>query len=277
MRKSIYVIPMLIILLTSCNFPLSGSTDTSGVVATRVAQTLAAANPGTVQTPHDDATIIYVTATESVLATVTPSITPTVTPMADPKLTLGSPAYTDSLNHGSYWDLETTYTDDATKMYLENSHMVLSTTKTYSTNRWRLTYPSVKDYYLEGTFKTVTCTGNDTYGLVMRAPNYNDGNGYYFGVNCGGEYHFSVYSSSKEVTLVDWTADSHILSGSGKENRLGVLLKDKHISLYINDNLVKELDDSSINASGYFGVFIRSYDNANITVYLDQINQWNLP
>lgn len=273
MRIRLLIIPLIIIFLASCNFPLAQSTNTSGDVATRVAQTLAAA----ITTPQSDATIIYVTATESVLSP-SASSTPTVTPtQADPKLTLGAPAYADTFSSGSAFGLNTPYSDDASEMHVEGGNLVMATTKTYSGIRWRLTYPTPKDFYIEATFKTVQCKGDDFYGLVLRAPDYSDGHGYYFGVTCKGEYYLMKDVSGDDVPLVDWTADSHILTGTNQVNRLGVMAKGNHISLYINGTLVKELDDNSLNAAGHFGVFLASYEQWNMTIQVEEINQWNLP
>lgn len=277
MRKKLLIIPLIVLLLTSCNFPLFKSSATTNEVATRVAATLTAAIDSSTPTAQGNSTVIYVTPTETIL-TASPSNTPTVTPTpADPKLTLGAPAFTDTFSSGAHVGLNTPYSDDATEMYVENGNMVMATTKVYSGIRWRLEYLNLKNYYVEGTFKTVTCSGKDNYGLVLRAADYYSGYGYYFGVSCAGEYYFMRDVSGSDVMIVDWTSDAHILTGNNQENRLGVMLKDNHISLYINGNLVKEFDDDSINTAGYFGVFISSKEQANMTIYVEEISQWNLP
>lgn len=277
MKKRLLIIPFILLFLASCNFPLFKSSTTNSEVATRVAQTLAATNSAVTPSVEGNATVMYVIATETIL-TASPSSTPTVTSTpADPKLTLGTPVYADTFKNGSAFDLNSPYSDDASEMYIQDGNLVMATTKTYSGIRWRLTYPTPKDFYVEGTFKTVQCKGDDFYGLVLRSPDYYDGHGYYFGVTCAGEYYFMKDVSGDDVPLVDWTSDSHILTGTGQENRLGVMAKGNHFSLYINGNLVKELDDDSINTAGHFGVFIASYEQWNMTIYVEEINQWNLP
>jgi hypothetical protein len=276
MKKRLLFIPLIVLLLASCNFPLFGSSNTSSEVATRVAQTLIAANSGT-PTVQVDGTVVIITATETNLTSASPTVTPTITPTpADPKLTLGSPVFSDTFTSGGHVGLTSPYSDDASEMYIENGNMVMAATKVYSGIRWRLEYPTPRNFYLEGNFKTVICSGKDNYGLVMRAPDYTSGHGYYFGVTCGGEYYFMRDVSGDDAVLVDWTSDSHILTGNGQENRLGVMFKDNHISLYINGNLVKELDDDAIPSAGYFGAFISSREQSNMTIYVEQIDQWNL-
>jgi hypothetical protein len=241
-------------------------------VATKVAETLTANNA----VPGTDATIIVVTQTPNPSASATPNPTITPTP-ADPKTTLGSPVYADTFSSGSAFGLNSPYSDDAVVMKVENGNLTMAATRVYSGYRWRLTYLTPKDYYVEGTFTTKYCSGDDFYGLVMRAPNYTDGRGYYFGVSCGGEYYFTHNDGGDDIVLADWTSDSAILTGTNQQNRLGVMLKDKHFSLYINGKLVKELDDDGINANGYFGVFIYSIEQANMTIDVEEIDQWNLP
>jgi hypothetical protein len=270
MRKLILTIPIALILLVSCNFPLFQPADQAGIVATRVAQTLQANSPDGTTALTTDGNVVIITATTE----VTPTITPTP---ADPRSVLGSPVYADTFSSGSAFGLKTPYSDDAVEMSVTGGNLVMTTTKNYSGIRWRLSYPNPQNYYLEGTFKTVNCSGDDLYGLVMRAPDYENGHGYYFGVTCGGEYYFMRDISGTDEKLVDWTKDANILTGINQENRLGVMLDGTHFSLYINGKLVKELDDSGINAPGYFGVFIASYEQWNMSVEVEEINQWELP
>jgi hypothetical protein len=241
-------------------------------VATKVAETLTATNAISVT----DATVIVITQTPNPSASETP--TPTITPTpADPKTMLGSPVYADSFNSGSAFGLNNPYSDDAVLMKVENGNLVMSTSRIYSGYRWRLTYLTPKDYYVEGTFSTKSCAGDDFYGLVMRAPSYTNGRGYYFGISCGGEYYFARNDGGDDIVLADWTSDPAILTGTNQQNRLGVMLDGKHFSLYINGKLIKELDDDGIDANGYFGVFIYSIEQANMTINVEEINQWNLP
>lgn len=270
MRKSFIVLPIAFLLLVSCNFPLFNSSDPSSVVATRVALTLEANNLVITPTLGEGSNVI--TATETPIITIAPTATP-----ADPKTLLGTPVYADTFSSGSAFDLKTPYTDDAVEMSVLNGSLLMTTTKTYSGIRWRLSYPKPQNYYLEGTFKTVNCSGDDLYGLVMRAPDYENGHGYYFGITCGGEYYFMRDVSGANEIVVDWTKDPNILTGMNQVNRLGVMLDGTHFSLYINGKLVKEFDDTSINAAGYFGVFIASYEQWNMSVEVEEIDQWELP
>ncbi len=111
--------------------------------------------------------------------------------------------------------------------------------------------------------------------LVFRAPNYDTGYGYYFGVTCDGRYSFSRWDANGTSALVNLTPDTNILSGPGQTNRLGVMAKGQNIKLYINGNSVKEIEDAGM-ASGFFGAFIGGF-SGNFTVQMEEIAYWLNP
>lgn len=275
MHKNPAIILFLLLVLTSCNIPPLRSSDSANQVSTRVALTLQASlaqETTTLEIIKETPILINTSARPTTDSTVTPSPTP-----SDPSLTLGSPVYSDSFTSGSAFGLEKPYSDNAVEMKVENGNLVMTSLQARNWTSFRLSYLTPKDYYIEGKFKTITCTGSDYYGLVMRAPNYTDVLGYYFGISCDGKYKFSRWEYTSQEVLADWTSDALIASGPGKENRIGVMLKENHFSLYINSKLVKELNDDGNNAKGYYGVFISAVNNPTMQVNVEEINQWNLP
>lgn len=279
MKKTLWLIPLLILVLSSCNFPLSTDKETSNAVATRVALTLQAALTPSV-TPE---TVIVVTATPE--ASNTPVMTPTETqtPTAtsvpdDPKLSLGEPSFAETFDKKSSFGLQTPYSDDAVTMSVTDGSLLMASSRVRGGIRWRLTYPTPGNFYLEGTFTTVTCSGSDYYGLVLRSPSYTDGRGYYFGLTCDGRYSFFSWDGASDPNyLVDWTPDAALLGGSNQTNRIGVMVKDDHFSLYLNGKLTKDLSDTKIKEAGHFGVFLSALETANFTVQVNDIDEWNQP
>lgn len=277
MRKSLFVLPVVFLLLTSCSFPLYKTTPSSNEVATRVALTLQAVITETI--PPQNPTILPTTP----LGTITPTLTQTATVTSttspeDPRLSLGTPSFAEAFNSGSSFGLKTPYVDDAVSMSVANGTLLMTSLRANGGTRWRLTYPTPGNFYLEGTFKTVFCSGSDAYGLVFRAPSYTDGIGYYFGLKCNGQYSFVQWDgSSDKNVLINWTADSAILAGQDQTNRIGVMVKDNHFSLYINGKFIKDFTDDSLKKNGYFGVFLTAVENANFTVQVDEIDEWNQP
>jgi hypothetical protein len=281
MRKTIFVALICLFCLSACNLPLPSSTqDSAGIVATRVAQTLNAA-PLSVT-----ASLLPPIPTNSLPTetspTITPSQTDTVTPtvtatLADPKLNLGSPAYANTFTGGKDFGLSSPYTDDSVKISVHDGVLDFSSLALNYGRRYQLTYPKPKDFYLEGVFQPVNCIGFDHYGLVTRAPNYFDGYGYYIGFSCNGQFIIQKWDSNGVATLVNWTSDAHILSGSGQTNRLGVWMKGNDIKLYANGALIKEFSDSSFPNTGHFGIYGGAVDTSNFTFQVTEISQWNLP
>jgi len=279
MRKTLLALTLMLLVLTSCNFPFVKNTETSNTVATRVAETLQAVASQTVPTqlPAVETIIPLQTATPSATSTIAVTATPTTSP-DDPILSLGIPSFAETFTNGSSFGLKTPYTDDAVSMSVSNGALLMASLRAQGGTRWRLAYLTPTNFYLEGTFKTVTCSGSDNYGLVLKAPSYTDGIGYYFGLTCNGQYaYYSWDGTSDRNYLVNWTLEPAILKGSDQTNRIGVMVKDDHFSLYINGKFIKDFSDKSVSGNGYFGVFISSVENSNFTVQVTDINEWNQP
>ena len=279
MKKTFLSILVSLFILSACNFPTPNSTlDSESIVATRVAETLMAAPDSTLSLPTEavPTSSLPTAALPSLTPTETATITPTATIQpADPKTTLGSPAYTNSFSSGSDFDLP--YTDDAVSLTVHDGALEFKSLGLNYGRRYQLTYPKPKDFYLEGTFQTVNCSGLDHYGLVTRAPNYTDGYGYYFGFSCNGQFIVDKWDAGGLSTLVNWTSDTHIQSGIGQTNRLGVWMKGNEIKLYANGFLVKEFTDSSFSSAGHFGIYGGAVDSIDFTFKVTEISQWNLP
>lgn len=279
MKKILLSILISLLVLTACNFPTANpATDAADVVATRVALTMMALPTATIALPPQTVptNTLPTTSLPTISPTETSTITPTATPPpADPKTTFGSPAYSNSFSSGSDFDLP--YIDDAVTISAFNgSAEFLSLGINYGL-RYQLTYPKPKDFYLEGIFETVNCSGYDHYGLVTRAPNYTDGHGYYVGFSCNGQFIVDKWDSGGLSTLVNWTPDTHILTGSGQTNRLGIWMKGNEIKLYANGVLIKEFTDSSFASAGHFGIYGGAVDTATFAFKVTEIAQWNLP
>ncbi len=272
---------VLLLFLTSCNFPIGQATqDPAALIGTRVALTLAAA-PGATENPTANVLPTAGLPTAE-LPTVSPTETATVTPTAttspaDPKLTLGSATHLNSFTSSSGFDLASPYIDDAVNLSIHDGVMEFSSLAVDHGKRWRLTYPTPTDFYLEATFRTVNCLGYDHYGLVSRAPNYYDGFGYYIAFSCNGQYNVQKWDSGGTSNVINWTPDSHILTGAGQTNRLGVWVDGSNFKIYANGVLIKEFSDSGLTAGGHYGIYGSALDSSNFTFRVEEISHWDLP
>ncbi len=281
MKKGFLIIPLCLLVLTACNFPLlKSSTISSSDISTRVAQTLKAAIP--TQTPvineGNQTPTAQAMATMTPPATETETATPTVTTSPDdPRLTLGAPSFSETFTSGSSFGLKTPYTDDAITMNVSNGSLLMQSSRLKGGIRWRLTYLTPRNLYLEGTFKTISCSGADFYGILTRAPDYTSGIGYYLGISCDGKYSLMRYDGSDPRPLIDWTSDSAILAGENQENRIGMMLADDQISLYINGKLVQKTSNNVLTQKGYYGVFQSAVEDPSMTVSVEEIDEWDRP
>ena len=279
MKKSSLSFLLMLLLITSCNFPSAKPTlDGASLVATRVAQTLVAASTATIDlaTPVAPTNSLPTPSAPTETPTQTVTVTPTVSPtLADIKSALGSPVYENTFTSGSNFDLP--YTDEAVKLTVHDGVLDFVSLGVNYGLRYQLTYPKPQNFYLEGVFQTVSCSGLDHYGLVARAPNYADGYGYYAGFSCDGQYRVQKWDGGGLSTILDWSADSHILSGAGQTNRLGIWMDGTEIKLYANGALIKEFSDTSLSAGGHYGIFGGAVSTANFNFTVSEIAQWNLP
>jgi len=131
-RFVVLVSIILVILLTGCNLPAGKTqTGTPDYIGTQVA-TMLTAQPTlqpVVDTPvQSSAQPTNESPTAQPSETSTPTATPTATTSPeDPRVLLGNPTYTDTLDNGKSFGLESkAYDDDYTYIRVENGALVLT-------------------------------------------------------------------------------------------------------------------------------------------------------
>ncbi|HET7011008.1 MAG TPA: hypothetical protein VFI11_09555, partial [Anaerolineales bacterium] len=277
---------LLFALLTAACSALNPPTVDAGGVATRVAGTLTAQapTPGPPQLPtltaplpatvSPTATVPTETlaASPTATATTTPTSGPTPTSVSgDPRTTLGDPDWRDQFANDNNWP---TGEDSFTEAEIEDDRMALEG-KT-SSDGWRVTFPEIDDFYLEGTFRTGTCSGNDHYGLMFRIPDRHDADeGYLLGLTCDGRFWLRIWDGENMETIVPLTANSAIVQGSNQTNRLGIWAEGDRFKLYANGKLLTETTHDALD-EGAFGVFVGARKTDNFTVYITEVAYWNL-
>ena len=222
------------------------------------------------------------TETPAASATALPSLTPTpsLTPLAsgtlpagDPRATLGNPTWRDDFVSGANWPLGE---DDFTRAQVAEGELVLTGLTT--TDGWRLTWPVVKDFYLEMTVETGTCSGSDHYGLIARVPDLHAANrGYLLGVSCDGRYSLRAWDGEAMTNLVRATSSSSIVAGSAQTNRVGLWATENRLVLYVNGVRLTELENSTFSEAGSFGVFVGARQTSNFAIRVAEIAYWENP
>jgi hypothetical protein len=297
MRKSLTFIILLPLLLSACNLPgmeqapagdaiatkVSASLTAEIVtaidpVATSVASTLVAktSEAGTSDPSADRPVEVQPTSEEQApTETVAPTETATPTPTITPTLELGNPTLRNPMDSNVPFGLQSPYEDANSYFAVANGVMVMKSFNTAGYRGWRLTSQIPANAYLQGIFNVKSCSGGDQYGLVLRAPDYSDGYGYYLGITCDSQYRLTRWDSGGVNTIASGN-DAAILGGAGQINRLAIRAEGTTFKIYVNDKMIKEVSDSAINSSGHYGVFVAG-TSGGLVVDMDEIAYWKLP
>jgi hypothetical protein len=129
------------------------------------------------------------------------------------------------------------------------------------------------DFYIEATIQPGTCDGKDSYGVMVRAPDFNKG--YFYGFSCDGRFVFQKWDGSNFATLVNWTTNSAIKSGADVVNRLGLMAKGDNFTFYANGVKLGSATDTTYK-SGSVGLWIAAYATPNFTTKVDELDDWVL-
>jgi len=203
-----------------------------------------------------------------------PSITPTRATQ-NPGAGLGDPTWIDEFETDDYWTL---FDDECFKTDIRSGKYVQEMKGAPAGACWEVTWPRIQDFYLETSARVPgDCAERDRYGLYFRG--LDTKRGYLFGVTCKQEYWLSFWNSKTQTrdTLIDYTVDDKIKIGTGEVNKLAVQTTGDRIVLYINDNLLAEVYDSTFTQEGLIGIFIGAEITPDFTVEYDYLAYWSQP
>lgn len=209
--------------------------------------------------------------------TTTPTLEVTATPTLgaeDPRSTLNNPTWVDTFEGASDWAL---YTDTHASFEVVPDGLEMTAFNPDFFNSWVLSWRRAEDLYLETTGTFGECAGRDAYGLMIRSTGGSSGyTGYLFGVACDGRYSLRSWDGESMGTIVGWTPDESINSGSGATNRVGIWAIGNQLSLYANGEFLVQLNDTLHEDEGLFGLFVSSAQTSNFTTLIEEIVFWNL-
>ena len=237
------------------------------------------ATPEPQATPTQTPVAVLPTATLTITPTINPSFTPAP---GDPHNRLGPPASVDPMNDSLTW-LWPTDKDQFTTAAFKDGYMEI--TALTETDGWRMANPLDREFinfYVEADIRTQTCEGSDHYGIIFRVPDLHQPNqGYLFGLSCDGRYSLRLWDGmampkGEMKSLVPWTASSSIIAGTNQGNRLGVFAIGNRLFIYINGQLLTEVQDATLE-KGYFGVFVGSDKTKDLKILVDNMSYWENP
>jgi len=169
--------------------------------------------------------------------------------------------------------------DDDVSFEIEDGSLVM-TAFTASGDQWRVAQNvTVADFYIEAQFHTGdACSGEDSYGMIVRAPDQADNfidSGYVFVFSCAGKFRIYRMDNNSYQGLYNWTASAYILAGPDEINTMGIKALADQFELYANGQLVASFIDAAYQ-QGYYGLTIRAKNTADFQVQVDQVSFWNI-
>jgi len=270
--KKIFLLSLVQIIVLACS--ISSPTDSfDNKTATQVAVALTAtALDQEIKQQETEVTSADTKGEQSATATNTH------VPLDDPKQELGQPTWSDDLSTGQYWNLDSgdIIIDSTTTFSVGSGELSANSDVTGKGNIYWLTHLTFQDAYLEAIFNVEECTNDDQYGLVIRAPDYESRFGYYFHITCDGHYDLRRWSNDGSSMLLGMPFSEKIHKGPNQTNTLGIWAKGPIIRLYVNNNLLEEINDSILLNNGHFGLFINAKQTPGFTVNMDEISYWTL-
>ncbi len=213
--------------------------------------------------------------------------TANVTPVPgsfDPFVTYGNPTFDDPMTGENINDWvnpksgllpNTNYikiTETGAKFY------VTGKIKGFST--WYFQWRELTDLYFQSTFDSGACSGKDAYGMIIRGPEHQAGvsYGYVVAFSCDGQYWVFRLDGANPYTtkeLVSWTKSDYILSGTNKQNVMGIQAIGDTLTIFANGHQVAQVKDNKYTF-GRYGVFVSPELTANYTYRVVRMTYWDL-
>jgi hypothetical protein len=208
--------------------------------------------------------------------TPTPTIEPTL-PMGIDDLNLGNPNVLYSFNNDNS---VYTFSGNDNKAEVKDGTYQFTMVDEIDYTVWAFPFGLVlEDYYFEtGITMPDDCVGKDRAGIIFGTPDKETDNGINYEISCDGNYRLWIWDGSESTFLIGWTKSDELFSGPGKTNKIGVMHRDKKITLYINGTLVDQLSDDTYTGPERVGYNIGVDEHYNVTFKFDDAAYWtNLP
>ena len=275
LRFAIFI--LLTAALAGCNLPGQEAEPTADLVATQVAKLLT--ESATEASPLPTETQAPPTATptpEGPTPTTTATLTPTLD-QTDPAQQLGSPAWTqDFSSSSSAWDFDYPQATFSTA----NGYLNLVTKANANWHSWYVSSPKLKNAYVEATIQMANCSGQDRFGLAVRAS--SDGQQfYYMGLTCDGQWgFFRMHSDNGNINIDEikaYQSAEPLNNGTDKPHRVGIWMKDSSFTFYIDGQQVGTASDATLSGEGYTGFLIAYSSSPGFTTRVDELKYWNVP
>jgi hypothetical protein len=128
----------------------------------------------------------------------------------------------------------------------------------------------IGDFTLEVDVTTVGGPDNNVAGLIFR---YNEDTNEFYNFSIGADGYYVLtrdgYDYTDPIFLVEWNTSSAITQGKNT-NHLKLEVVGDTFKYYVNDTLIGEVSDSSLEA-GQVGVIVGTFDGGEVHISFDNL------
>jgi hypothetical protein len=192
--------------------------------------------------------------------TPTPFPTLEITPTPNQRTGLGDILYADDFSTSESWPLTTSPRGNVALGVNELTLTVFEPRASVSSIRQGLVF---SNFYLEITAKTSLCSGEDQYGVLLRASSPSDF--YRFVLSCDGQTRLDRVVGGTASSPQPWMFTSAVPSAPASTVRLAVWAVGRDMRFFINEQFQFEVSDPKF-PSGGIGVFARAAGQTAVTV-----------
>jgi hypothetical protein len=188
----------------------------------------------------------------------------TRTPKPATGVEAGSTLYSDNFDDQQSSDFPSKTNDSSTYAFIDGAYSILVSKPNL------LSWVKMKGDYGDASITvdaSIDGPPASAAGLIFHFQ--DDKNFYIYSIDGEGRYELDVYKNDEPITLIKWT-ESSAIKPVGELNTLRVETKGDTISLYVNDQLLDEVSDSTI-ANGKAALVVNTFDEANVTVTFDNL------
>jgi len=182
---------------------------------------------------------------------------------------LGNAILTESFNEPKSWEYYDDVDAGSRLEVLDGAYQIQAGSGGYI---WGLNEQNHGDVVMEVNTNQLSEFEDNAYGVICRADESNNGDGYYFLISGDGFYSIAIGAGDSVDPIVEWTTSSAINKGSDRNMMRAVCIGD-YLALYVNDKFVVDTRDNTFS-SGYAGFVANVNDGGDITVAFDDLTIW---
>lgn len=247
---SLYVLPLILMVLSGCNALLTPQPLPPTATATH--------------TPTVTPTIDWFP------ATATPTIQPVNSPTPQPTLSVEREGVTELLTTDRFtnpdaWSLAQ---GNAGNISLGDQNLTFAVSQQDAALTSISEHIVPANFYLEISAENTLCLPADQIGILFWHESANDF--YRLLLDCSGRYRLELIQSGRAYVIHDWETAPEIKLAIPSTNRFGLWAHQGTFQLFINNAFQFEAQVAK-NRSGEFGLFARTIDGTAMTVRFSEL------